>query len=293
MKVARLVKSAADKFDAAGLYYGHGTLDAVDEAAWLMSTVLNVEPDKLDEYSDQALSAEQLKTFEHIVDQRISSRMPLAYLIHEAWFCGMKFYVDDRVIVPRSLIGEFILEEFQPWLGDRHPKHILDLCTGSGCIAIALARQFPGSKVDAVDLSSDALEVARINVDRHQLQQRINVIQSDLFDALGNRQYDLIVSNPPYVHPDSMHDLPAEYLHEPEMALVAEEGGLALIDRILKQAPDHLAENGLLIVEVGESQPAVMEKYSTLPLTWLSHSSGEDSVFMLEKADLVSNQTRG
>ena len=287
MKISDLVRSTADKFDAAGLYFGHGTLDAIDEAAWLVSTVLNVEPEKLDEYSGQELSVEQLKTFENIAAQRIETRKPLAYLINEAWFCGMKFYVDDRVIVPRSLLGEFIQEEFQPWLGDRKPRRILDLCTGSGCIAIALARQFPGSKVDAVDLSSEALEVARINVERHQLQQRVNTIQSDLFDSLGNEQYDLIVSNPPYVHPDTMQELPPEYLHEPEMALVAEDGGLALIDRILQQAPDYLTENGLLIVEVGESQPAVMQKYSDLPLIWLSHSSGEDSVFLLDKTDLL------
>ena len=285
MKISDLVRSTADKFEAAGLYFGHGTLDAIDEAAWLMSAVLNVEPDRLDEYSDQPLSAEQQKTFDNIAAQRIAARKPLAYLINEAWFCGMKFYVDDRVIVPRSLIGEFIQEEFQPWLGDRRPKRILDLCTGSGCIAIALARQFPGSKVDAVDLSSDALEVARINIERHQLQQRVNAIQSDLFDALGNKQYDLIVSNPPYVHPDTMQELPPEYLHEPEMALVAEDGGLALVDRILQQAPAHLTSEGLLVVEVGESQSAVMQKYPDLPLMWLSHSSGEDSVFLLEKGD--------
>ena len=287
MKISDLVRTTADKFDAAGLYFGHGTLDALDEAAWLMSAVLNVEPERLDEYSDQPLSAEQLKTFENIAAQRIATRKPLAYLINEAWFCGMKFYVDDRVIVPRSLVGEFIQEEFQPWLGDRHPRRILDLCTGSGCIAIALARQFPGSMVDAVDLSSDALEVARINIERHQLQQRVNAIQSDLFDALENKQYDLIVSNPPYVHPDTMQDLPPEYLHEPEMALVAEGGGLALIDRILKQAPAHLTNEGLLVVEVGESQTAVMQKYPDLPLMWLSHSSGEDPVFLLEKGDFA------
>ena len=285
MKISDLVRSTADKFEAAELYFGHGTLDAIDEAAWLMSAVLNVEPERLNEYSDQQLSAEQLKTFENITAQRIETRKPLAYLINEAWFCGMKFYVDDRVIVPRSLVGEFIQEEFQPWLGDRRPRRILDLCTGSGCIAIALARQFPGSKVDAVDLSSDALEVARINIERHQLQQRVNAIQSDLFDALGNEQYDLIVSNPPYVHPDTMQELPPEYLHEPEMALFAEGGGLALIDRILEQAPAHLTSEGLLVVEVGESQSAVMQKYPDLALMWLSHSSGEDSVFLLEKGD--------
>jgi len=287
MKISDLVKTTAKKFDAAGLYFGHGTLDALDEAAWLMSAVLNVEPERLDEYSDQPLSTEQLQTFENIAAQRIATRKPLAYLINEAWFCGMKFYVDDRVIVPRSLVGEFIQEEFQPWLGDRQPRRILDLCTGSGCIAIALARQFPGSKVDAVDLSGDALEVARINIERHQLQQRVHAIQSDLFDALGNEQYDLIVSNPPYVHPDTMHELPPEYLHEPEMALMAEGGGLALIDRIIEQAPDHLANEGLLVVEVGESQTAVMQKYADMPLMWLSHSSGEDSVFLLEKGDFA------
>jgi ribosomal protein L3 glutamine methyltransferase len=287
MNVFDLVNSTAEKFKEGGLYFGHGTLDAIDEAAWLMSAVLKVEPEKLGEYADQQLTAVQLKMFEKIAAQRIATRKPLAYLVNEAWFCGMKFYVDERVIVPRSLIGEFIQEEFQPWLGDRQPKRILDLCTGSGCIAIALARQFPHANVDAVDLSGDALEVARINIERHQLQQRVSTIQSDLFDELGDQQYDLIVSNPPYVHPESMQDLPEEYLHEPEMALVAEEGGLELIDRILQQAQDYLSEKGLLIVEVGESQSAVMEKYSSLPMIWLSHSSGEDSVFILEKADLV------
>ena len=286
MKISDLVRTTADKFDAAGLFFGHGTLNAIDEAAWLISAVFNVEPEKLHEYSDQPMTADQLKTLENIVDQRIASRKPLAYLINEAWFCGMKFYVDDRVIVPRSLIGEFILEEFQPWLGERRPGRILDLCTGSACIAIALARQFPGASVDAVDLSSEALEVARINIERHQLQERVHAIQSDLFDALGDEKYDLVVSNPPYVHPDSMQELPAEYLHEPEMALVAEAGGLALVDRILQQAPEYLADDGMLVVEVGESQPAVIQKYPELPLMWLTHSSGEDSVFLLEKSEL-------
>jgi len=285
MNVSDLIHSAAGRFENADLYFGHGTFDAIDEAAWLMSAVLNIEPEKLAEYSDEQVSEDQLKTFNHIAEQRIASKKPLAYLINEAWFCGMKFYVDDRVIVPRSLLGEFILEDFQPWLGDRQPKRILDLCTGSGCIAIALARQFPGSIVVAVELSGDALDVARINVDRHQLNQRVTLLQSDLFDALPAEKYDLIVSNPPYVHPDSMKSLPAEYLHEPEMALVADEGGLALIDRIIEQAPAYLSDQGMLVVEVGESQEAVAKKYAHLPLMWLSHSSGEDSVFLLERSD--------
>lgn len=284
MKAHELIKKTADKFEASDLYFGHGTLDANDEAAWLMSAVLNIEPEKLAEHADEELTEDQAKTFNHIVEQRIASKKPLAYLINEAWFCGIKFYIDDRVIVPRSLVGEFILEDFQPWLGDRQPKRILDLCTGSGCIAIALARQFPGSTVDAVDLSSDALDVARINIDRHQLQQCVKLFESDLFDALPEEKYDLIVSNPPYVHPDSMKSLPAEYLHEPEMALVADEGGLSLIDRIIEQAPNHLSDQGLLVVEVGESQQAVADKYADLPLMWLSHSSGEDSVFLIEKS---------
>ena len=227
-----------------------------------------------------------MQTFETIAGQRIETRKPLAYLINEAWFCGLKFYVDDRVIVPRSLIGEFILEEFQPWLGDRQPGRILDLCTGSGCIAIALAHQFPNAKVDAIDLSADALEVARVNVERHALQDRVTVIESNLFEALTDQKYDLIVSNPPYVHPDSMSTLPDEYTHEPEMALVAEEGGLSIVDRILAEASDHLIADGLLVVEVGESRQAVMRKYQDLPLIWLSHTSGEDSVFLIENKDL-------
>ena len=284
--VTDLIHSTADKFESAGLYFGHGTFDAVDEAAWLMSRVLNVEPDKLGELAEQILTPEQQETFENIAEMRIASRKPLAYLINEAWFCGLKFYVDDRVIVPRSLIGEFILEEFQPWLGERQPRRILDLCTGSGCIAIALAVQFPQATVDAIELSDDALDVARINVERHALKDRVKLIQSDLFNALTDQRYDLIVSNPPYVHPQSMAQLPAEYAHEPEMALVAGKDGLGIVDRILREAGDYLVDDGLLVVEVGESAPAVMKKYSALPLMWLSHESGEDSVFLIENRDL-------
>jgi len=284
--VAELIHHTADQFDAAELYFGHGTLDAIDEAAWLMSRVLNVEPQRLEEHADRVLTAEQQDTFENIAEMRISSRKPLAYLINEAWFCGLKFYVDDRVIVPRSLIGEFILEEFQPWLGERSPKRILDLCTGSGCIAIALAIQFPEATVDAIELSPDALEVARINVERHGLTGRVRLIESDLFDALADQRYDLIVSNPPYVHPHSMPKLPAEYRHEPKIALIAGDDGLAIVDRILAEASSHLTDDGLLVVEVGESAPAVMRKYSALPLMWLAHESGEDSVFLIENKDL-------
>ena len=286
MTIVDLIRKTASRFVEANLYFGHGTFDALDEAAWLMTAVLNIDPDTLDEYADQQLDSQQAQTFETIARQRIETRKPLAYLINEAWFCGMKFYVDDRVIVPRSLIGEFILEDFQPWLGDRQLGRILDLCTGSGCIAIALAHQFPNAKVDAIDLSADALEVARINIERHTLQDRVTVIESNLFDALTDQKYDLIVSNPPYVHPDSMPGLPAEYGHEPDMALVAEEGGLNIVDRILAEASNYLTTDGLLVVEVGESQHAVMRKYQDLPLTWLSHTSGEDSVFLIENNDL-------
>ena len=288
MTIVDLIRKTADRFEQANLYFGHGTLDALDEAAWLMTAVLNIDPDTLDEYANQQLDSLQMQTFETIAGQRIETRKPLAYLINEAWFCGLKFYVDDRVIVPRSLIGEFILEEFQPWLGDRQPGRILDLCTGSGCIAIALAHQFPNAKIDAIDLSADALEVARINIERHALQDRVTVIESNLFEALTDQKYDLIVSNPPYVHPDSMSTLPDEYTHEPEMALVAEEGGLNIVDRILAEASDHLIADGLLVVEVGESRQAVMRKYQDLPLIWLSHTSGEDSVFLIENNDLLT-----
>jgi len=285
MTILELINQTANRFDEAGLYFGHGTLDSTDEAAWLMSAVLNIDPEQLEEHANDELGELQVQTYETIAAQRIETRKPLAYLINEAWFCGLKFYVDDRVIVPRSLIGEFILEEFQPWLAERKPKHILDLCTGSGCIAIALAKQFPEAAVDAIDLSAEALEVARINVERHGVNDRVTLVQSDLFDALTDQCYDLIVSNPPYVHPDTMRELPQEYLHEPEMALVADDAGLQLVDRIIDQCDRFLTADGLLVVEVGESQQAVMEKYSHLPLVWLSHSSGEDSVFLLDKRD--------
>lgn len=291
MKVIDLIRETARRFEDANLYFGHGTLDALDEAAWLMTAVLNIDPDRLDDHADRDLDSQQARTFETIATQRIETRKPLAYLINEAWFCGLKFYVDDRVIVPRSLIGEFILEEFQPWLGDRRPGRMLDLCTGSGCIAIALAYRFPDATVDAIDLSKDALDVARINIERHGLKDRVTPVESDLFDALTGQKYDLIISNPPYVHPDSMSGLPAEYGHEPEMALVAEDGGLEIVDRILAEASSYLTANGLLVVEVGESQAAVMEKYRDLPLMWLSHTSGEDSVFLVEHKDLAGGST--
>lgn len=279
--VADFIGWTEQRFTEAGLHFGHGTDNALDEAAWLVGSALKIAPHELDDRLEDVPTPAQQDAIRSLVDQRCATRKPLAYLLREAWFAGLKFYVDERVIVPRSLTGEFITEQFQPWINPEHIRRILDLCTGSGCMAIACAYAFPNARVEAADISGDALAVARINVENHGLDKRVRLIRSDLFNGLAGERYDLIVTNPPYVARDEMETLPPEYRHEPALALVSGEQGLDAVTRILFGAPPHLNPGGILVAEVGNSAVALQEKFPSVPFTWLTTSSGDECVLLL------------
>jgi ribosomal protein L3 glutamine methyltransferase len=284
--VREYILDTAQRFEHARLYYGHGTSEPLDEAAWLVGSTLDLLPGELDDHLDHRLDSAETERLDKLVDRRISERVPVAYLLNEAWFAGHRFYIDERALIPRSLIAEYILEHFQPWIDLSRVQNVLDLCTGSACIAIAIALEFPQAHVDAADISADALTVGVRNVQEFQLSDRVELIQSDLFEALSGRRYDIIVSNPPYVPHSSMLQLPEEYRHEPELALAAEDSGLDIVARILAQAGGFLNPGGLLVVEVGESREALEQRFPQIPFTWLAHESGEDSVFLLKQSDL-------
>jgi len=235
--VADFIGWTERRFAAAGLYFGHGTDNPLDEAAWLVGSALKLTPHELEEHLQDAPAPSQQDAIRALVDSRIRTRQPLAYLLKEAWFAGLKFYVDERVIVPRSLTAEFIVEQFQPWIDPARVRRIIDLCTGSGCMAIACAYAFPGASVDAADISEAALAVARINVENQGLDKRVRLLGSDLFSALKDERYDLIVTNPPYVAQVEMATLPPEYRHEPALALASGTQGLDAVTRILADAP--------------------------------------------------------
>ncbi|BAV35030.1 N5-glutamine S-adenosyl-L-methionine-dependent methyltransferase [Sulfuricaulis limicola] len=285
--VAETIRAVARRFRRAKLYFGHGTETAQDEAAWLVGHALKLAPDKLAGRLNQPVTPATLKKIDALATVRIQTRRPLAYLLKEAWFAGRKFYVDERVIVPRSLTGEFITEQFQPWIDAKRVQRILDLCTGSGCMAIACAQAFPRARVDAADISAEALAVARLNVKRHRLGRRVQLVRSDLFRALKGRNYDVIVTNPPYVAHTEMKTLPREYLHEPELALVSGRQGLDAIVRILADAPRHLNPGGILVGEVGNSAETLQRKFPSVPFVWLTTSTGDESVFLLTAEELI------
>jgi ribosomal protein L3 glutamine methyltransferase len=220
--VREYILDTEQRFNEGELYYGHGTSEALDEAAWLVGSALGILPGGLDAELDRELTGDELARLDALVTRRINERIPVAYLLKEAWFAGHRFYIDQRALIPRSLIGEYVLEHFQPWIDEHRVHDVLDLCTGSGCIAIAVALEFPEARVDAADISVDALAVAERNVHEYGLADRVTITQSNVFENLPGRQYDVIVSNPPYVPRSSMLELPAEYKHEPELALVAE-----------------------------------------------------------------------
>ena len=284
-----LVRWASSQFNLADLFYGHGTENAWDEAVSLVMQLLQLPFEMLPQMQEQLFSA-RLTTDERqqvvdIIARRVNERIPLAYLTNQAWFCGLVFYIDERVLVPRSPFAELINNDFEPWLGSP-PDSILDLCTGSACIAIALAYQFEQATVDAVDISQDALAVAEINIQQHGLTERVFPVKSDLMQALTGQVYDLIVSNPPYVDAEDMADLPDEFQHEPELGLAAGDDGLVLVDSILQQARHHLSESGWLFVEVGNSQVHMQVKYSQLTLQWIEFEFGGQGVFAVSRAAL-------
>ena len=282
------LRFAVSRFNQAELFFGHGSSNAYDEAAYLILHTLHLPPDRLDPFLDARLTDMERAEVLNIIQQRVEQRVPAAYLTHEAFLGDFSFYVDERVIIPRSFIAELLLEQLAPWIAE--PEEIgsvLDLCTGSGCLAILAAHAFPYASVDAVDLSPDALSVAERNVADYDLQDRVHLIESDLFAKLNGRQYDLIISNPPYVDAASVAALPQEYLHEPKLALGSGHDGLDATHIILKHAAQHLTENGVLIVEIGHNREVLEAAYPALPFTWLDVSAGDQFVFMLHRNDLL------
>lgn len=282
----QLIEWASEQFENTDLYFGHGTDNAYDEAAFLVLHSLGLPFDEYDEKLDQPVQAEQKRQILELVNERISTRKPTAYLLGEAWFAGLPFYVNEHVLVPRSPFAELIAEQFSPWCESEKIKTILDIGTGSGCIAIASAFAFPDAKVDAIDISDDALLVASKNVERYELQDRVALIRSDLFQELADKKYDLIIANPPYVDDEDMAALPAEYKHEPALGLYAGKDGLDIVRRILNEAADRLTENGVLVVEVGNSQQALSEQYQDAPFMWLEFEHGGEGVFLLTREEL-------
>ena len=277
------IRWAVSRFHEAGLFFGHGTDNAWDDARQLVLGALHLPFEIADAYLDCRLEEDEQQHLLGLLQRRIEERVPTAYLIGEAWFCGLPFLVDERVLVPRSPIAELIAQRFAPWLPSE-PARILDLCTGSGCIGIACAYAFPDAEVVLGDLSFDALEVANQNIERHELEDRVYTVQGDGFAGLPGQRFDLIVSNPPYVDAEDFADMPAEYQHEPEMGLACGADGLDLVRRMLAEAADHLSEQGLLIVEVGNSQVHVEALYPEVDFTWLEFEQGGHGVFLLAAA---------
>jgi ribosomal protein L3 glutamine methyltransferase len=281
-----LVRWGASRFNEAGLVYGHGSDNALDEALALVLHALHLDHDLPAAFLDARVTAVERARVTDLFRRRSAERVPVAYLTHQARFAGHWFYVDERVLVPRSPIAELIEQGFAPWLSPDATRRILDLCTGSGCIAIACGYAFPEARVDATDVSPDAVAVARRNIAEHGMEGRVEVAAGDLYAPIGPAVYDLIVSNPPYVNRPDMEALPREYRHEPELGLAAGEDGLDVVRRILRDAPAHLAPDGILVVEVGGSAAALADAYPQVPFLWLDFEHGGDGVFLLTAGQL-------
>ncbi|WP_093328380.1 50S ribosomal protein L3 N(5)-glutamine methyltransferase [Thalassotalea agarivorans] len=291
LTILDMVRYGASQFNQADLFFGHGTDNAWDEAVSLTMFALHLERDLFERAKMATLLEEEKASVLALFEQRVTSHKPAAYLINQAQFAGLSFYVDERVLVPRSPIAELIHNKFSPEFNqDRAPHRILDLCTGSGCIAIACAYAFPLAEVDAVDISIDALDVAQINIEGHGLEAQVIPIQSDVFSNLDGFKYDLIVTNPPYVDQEDVESLPDEYLHEPEIGLGSGSDGLDITRKILAQAAEHLNDDGVLICEVGNSQIHVESAYPEVTFTWLTFEHGGHGVFKLTKAELDKYQ---
>lgn len=286
LSIIDLIRYGASQFNRAGLTFGHGHDSAIDESAQLVMHVMHLPPDIPSVYGQSRVTAEEKRDVLALFERRIRERMPAAYLVGEAWFAGLSFKSDPRALVPRSPIAELILDAFEPWLGERPVARVLDLCTGSGCIAIAMAVHQPHWQVDAVDLSDDALALAAENARLLDVARRVRLLRSDLFSGLAGEVYDLIVSNPPYVPAGEVTGLPPEYAHEPSLGLAAGADGLDLALRILRDAPGHLSEDGLLVVEVGDSEAALVELLPEVPFNWIEFKVGQMGVFALDAEPL-------
>ncbi len=282
-----LLRFSVSRLNEAGLFFGHGSSNAYDEAAYLILHTLHLPPDQMETFLDARLTNMEVSQVLGIVKRRALEKIPAAYLTHEAWLGDFSFYVDKRVLIPRSFIAELLREQLSPWVSDPSSVHsVLDLCTGSGCLAILLAHAFENATIDATDISDEALEVANKNVEDYDLNPRVHLLQSDLFGALEGRLYDLIISNPPYVNAESMASLPEEYRHEPRSALASGNDGLEATKEILKRAADYLTNEGMLIVEIGHNRAALEESFPQTPFTWLETSAGDGFVFMLTRDHL-------
>lgn len=292
LTIRDFLRWGASEFIAAKLFYGHGTDNPWDEAEQLVLHAINLSPPLGDEWLDARLTLPERKKVVANLARRIQERVPAAYITRQAWFAGLPFMVDERVLVPRSPIGELIQKRFEPWLVNE-PAQILDLCTGSGCIGIACAYAFPEAYVQLSDISFDALAVAEENIEQHGLAERVFAMQSDLFENLQGQVFDLIVSNPPYVDAEDMASLPEEYHAEPELGLASGDDGLDFTRRLLTEAVDYLSEQGVLLVEVGNSWPALEAAYPALPFTWIEFERGGHGVFVLNAEDLRKARADG
>jgi len=282
-----LLRYAVTRFNTAKLFFGHGSAEALDEAAYLILHTLKLPLDKLDPFLDARLLPEEVIQILAVIERRATERVPAAYITNEAWLGTYAFYVDERVIVPRSFIAELIPQQFSPWIDDPYAvENVLELCTGSGCLAIMMADAFPNAVVDAVDISPDALAVAETNIRGYSLEGRVNPIQSDLYQNVPFKKYDMIITNPPYVNSDSMRRLPVEYLKEPQIALDGGADGMDLVRKIVAGAAERLTPNGILMVEIGNERDYAEAAFGHLGLTWLTTSAGDDMVFLLTAEQL-------
>jgi ribosomal protein L3 glutamine methyltransferase len=290
MTARKLIHEGATLFTRKELTFAHGTDNAEDEAAALVLHTLGIGYDQPDSVLDQPLSDAQCASVRSLLETRANTRKPAAYLVNEAWFAGLPFYVDERVLVPRSPIAELIEAGFYPWTDPQRVTRVLDLCTGSGCIAVAAALALPEAIIDAADISSDALDVARINIQRHGVEKQVNPVASDVFSGLAGQVYDVIVSNPPYVPVEEMEHLAAEFLHEPELGLAAGFDGMDIVVRILLEAKQYLTDNGILVVEVGHYRDILSDLFPEVPFMWLDFEYGGEGVFLLDAGQLDACQ---
>ncbi|MFM2440274.1 MAG: hypothetical protein RLZZ349_1 [Pseudomonadota bacterium] len=282
------LRYAVSQFEASDIFYGHGTDNAYDEAVWLIMSALHLPMDTLNNFLDARLTANERSKLASFIDQRITQHTPTAYLLKEAWLQGLKFYVDERVLIPRSFIAELLNTDLSPWV--EFPEMIesaADICTGSGCLGVLLASVFPNAAVDVIDISQDAIDVANINIANYGLDAQVTAIKSDMFSALTGKKYDIIISNPPYVDAPSMAALPAEYQNEPQLALGSGIAGLDHTHTILREAANYLNDDGILIVEIGHNRDALEAAYPNIIFNWLEVSSGTEFVFLLTKSQLT------